>query len=103
MTGVQYVGGLPYLVQPIEPAPVFVADARVSSSALAGRHTGPALLVARLEPVRPAQPFLCRVRLPDGTLREVSDMAIASRQGLAARRILPGPRRIPTIQPEPAA
>lgn len=86
---IQYLDGAPYAVVPLPRLPVYVCDRQRSSDARAPAHLGHALLVARLEPVRPLSPPMLRVRLPDGTLRDVVDTRVASAANLATRRLLP--------------
>ena len=81
--------GQPYLHSTTPPEPVFVADQRRATSAAAQAHTGHAVLVADLDPVRPGMERLASVRLPNGRIVPVLACHIAAQTGLATRRILP--------------
>ncbi|UXQ89144.1 hypothetical protein [Synechococcus phage MinM1] len=73
---------------------VFVAEMpRASSDPRATPHTGHALLVAWLDPVRPSDHPRAMVRCPDGRLLQVDAGAVCAADNLAGRRLGPaGPQ-----------
>lgn len=91
-TAVMGPDGRMYLHHIVPPEPVFVADQRRQSSAYDQPHTGPATLLARLDPVQPGGEALATVRLPHGGTVIVAAALLCPTVGLASRRILPAQR-----------
>lgn len=86
---VQAPNGRPYEHHTAGQIPVFVAEQPGMGSACGTPHTGHALLIARLTPLREGDLPLAMVRLACGRTFPVRADAIAEATGLATRRILP--------------
>lgn len=93
MTGPQPIvtgfDGRPYWRRGGGMEAVFVADQRGRRSACDASHVGHALLLDWLDPVRPADQPMARVRLPDGRVLQVHAGTVCAATGLATRRLAP--------------
>jgi hypothetical protein len=88
------MGDRTFSLRGVVPEPVFVAEQPRTSSACDTPHTGPATLLAWMDPTLGGEP-LGIVKLPSGRLLNIRASAIASAANLATIRLNPATRPAP--------
>lgn len=88
------LGDRTFSLRGVPPEPVFIAEQPRTSSACDTPHTGPATLMAWLDPTLGGE-ALGIVKLPSGRLLNIRASAIASAANLATIRLSPATRPAP--------